>query len=123
MHARRGVAARCGTFTVPENRALANGRTISLRLAVVAARDGGTKPDPLVHITGGPGGSAIAAFAAFEYAEALLPLGLSFAAGAMLYVVVDELIPESHIRGNEQIASTALLGGFALMMYLDNAFG
>jgi hypothetical protein len=55
-----GVAARCGTFTVPENRALANGRTISLRLAVVAARDGGTKPVPLVHITGGPGGSAIA---------------------------------------------------------------
>jgi zinc transporter, ZIP family len=67
--------------------------------------------------------AAIAAFAVFEYAEALLPLGLSFAAGAMLYVVVDELILESHIRGNEQIASTAVLGGFALMMFLDNAFG
>ena len=55
-----GVAARCGTFAVPENRAPPNGRTISLRLAVIAARDGGTKPDPLVHIAGGPGGSAIA---------------------------------------------------------------
>jgi zinc transporter, ZIP family len=67
--------------------------------------------------------AAIAAYAAFEYAGALLPLGLAFAAGAMLYVVVDELIPESHLRGNAQIASTALLGGFALMMFLDNAFG
>jgi ZIP family zinc transporter len=48
---------------------------------------------------------------------------LGFAAGAMLYVVADELIPESHARGNERIASGALLGGFALMMLLDNAFG
>jgi hypothetical protein len=33
------------------------------------------------------------------------------------------LVPESHARGNERIASVALLGGFALMMTLDNAFG
>lgn len=55
-----GVTARCGTFTVPENRAKTGGRTISLRVAVVPARDGGTKADPVVHITGGPGGSAVA---------------------------------------------------------------
>ena len=55
-----GVDALCGTFAVPENRALVGGHTISLRVAVLPARDGGTKPDPLVHITGGPGGSAIA---------------------------------------------------------------
>jgi ZIP family zinc transporter len=67
--------------------------------------------------------AALAAFAAFEVAGSLLPLGLGFAAGAMLYVVADELIPESHARGNERLASTALLGGFALMMLLDNAFG
>ena len=67
--------------------------------------------------------AALAAYAAFEYAGALLPLGLGFAAGAMLYVVADELIPESHAGGNERIASAALLGGFALMMLLDNAFG
>jgi len=66
--------------------------------------------------------AALAAYAAFEFAEALLPLGLGFAAGAMLYVVADELIPESHSRGNERIASGALLGGFALMMLLDNVF-
>jgi zinc transporter, ZIP family len=41
----------------------------------------------------------------------------------MLYVVGDELIPESHLRGNDRIASVPLLGGFALMMTLDNALG
>jgi pimeloyl-ACP methyl ester carboxylesterase len=55
-----GVPARCGTVTVPENRTRANGRTIRLRVAVVPARDGGSQPDPLVYLAGGPGGSAIA---------------------------------------------------------------
>jgi ZIP family zinc transporter len=67
--------------------------------------------------------AALIAFAAFEVAESLLPLGLGFAAGAMLYVVVDELVPESHLRGHDRLASGALLGGFALMMALDNALG
>ncbi len=52
----------------------------------------------------------------------MLPFGLAFAAGAMLVVVVDELVPESHARGNERAASVALLLGFALMLGLDNAF-
>jgi pimeloyl-ACP methyl ester carboxylesterase len=55
-----GIEARCGRLTVPENRAVEKGRTISLRVAVVPARDRGARPDPLVYITGGPGGSAIA---------------------------------------------------------------
>lgn len=67
--------------------------------------------------------SALAALATFSVASALLPFGLAFAAGAMLYVVVDELVPESHARGNERVASVALLGGFVLMLALDNAFG
>lgn len=54
------VAAHCGSFTVSENREAPDGRTIALRVAVLPARDGGTSPDPLVYITGGPGGSAIA---------------------------------------------------------------
>jgi ZIP family zinc transporter len=67
--------------------------------------------------------AAFAALAAFEVASALLPAGLAFAAGAMLYVIADELIPESHARGHEREATLALLGGFILMMALDNAFG
>src|SRR5262245_51249857 len=49
--------ARCGRLVVPENRALPDGRTISLRIAVVPAYDTPVEPDPIVHITGGPGGS------------------------------------------------------------------
>lgn len=67
--------------------------------------------------------AALAAYATFELASVLLAGALAFAAGAMLYVVVDELVPESHGHGHERAASLALLGGFALMMALDNAFG
>lgn len=67
--------------------------------------------------------AAIAAFFAFGIASSLLPVGLGFAAGAMLYVIVDELIPESHASGNEREASLALLAGFALMLGLDTGLG
>ncbi len=66
--------------------------------------------------------AALAAIGAFGLSSLLLPAGLAFAAGAMLYVVVDELVPESQVRGNERMATLALLGGFALMLGLDNAF-
>lgn len=56
-------------------------------------------------------------------AVAILPYALSFAAGAMVFVVVEELIPESHHAGNVDLATLALMLGFTLMMILDVAFG
>jgi ZIP family zinc transporter len=55
--------------------------------------------------------------------QPLLPYALSFAAGAMIYVVVEELIPESHLAGNTDLATMATIMGFALMMTLDVALG
>lgn len=52
---------------------------------------------------------------------ALLPWGLAFAAGAMLYVISHEVIPESHRRGHEPWATWGLMLGFVLMMLLDTA--
>lgn len=59
--------------------------------------------------------------AALMYSQPLLPWGLAFAAGAMLFVVSHEVIPESHRQGHEQFATTGLLVGFVLMMMLDTA--
>lgn len=67
--------------------------------------------------------AALLAFGVAEAAGALLPFALAFAAGAMLYVIADELIPESHAHGFERAATFALLFGFAVMLVLDNVFG
>jgi ZIP family zinc transporter len=59
--------------------------------------------------------------AAVSLAAALLPWGLAFAAGAMLFVISNEIIPETHRRGFEGSVTFALLGGFSLMLFLDQA--
>ena len=53
----------------------------------------------------------------------LLPAALGAAAGAMLFVVCHEIIPESHLRGAGSWATGGLLSGFVLMMMLDTALG
>ncbi|HEX2898143.1 MAG TPA: ZIP family metal transporter, partial [Bacteroidia bacterium] len=53
----------------------------------------------------------------------LLPYALSFAAGAMIFVVVEELIPESHRKGNTDLATMGAMVGFTVMMVLDVALG
>ena len=53
----------------------------------------------------------------------LLPYALSFAAGAMIYVVIEEVIPESQSQGNRSLASLGFIGGFSLMMVLDVGLG
>jgi len=110
------IALAIGIQNVPEGFAaaaplLAAGSSRRAAIAV-AALTGAVEPP-----------AALIAFATLSVAGALLPFGLAFAAGAMLYVVVDELVPESHARGHERPASVALLIGFALMLALDNAFG
>ncbi|MBU0681271.1 MAG: ZIP family metal transporter [Proteobacteria bacterium] len=53
----------------------------------------------------------------------LLPYALSFAAGAMIYVVAEELIPESQAEKHSDVATIGLMVGFAVMMTLDVALG
>ncbi|MCX7956746.1 MAG: ZIP family metal transporter [Endomicrobia bacterium] len=54
--------------------------------------------------------------------DKILPFALSFAAGAMIYIVVEELIPESQKAENTNLATLSLLIGFILMMILDLSF-
>jgi zinc transporter, ZIP family len=67
--------------------------------------------------------AAVLGAAAIGLSAPLLPWGLAFAAGAMLFVVSHEVIPESHRQGHERFATTGLLIGFVLMMVLDTALG
>jgi len=57
------------------------------------------------------------------YIVPLLPYALSFAAGSMVFVVVDDIIPEAHSKGNGKAASWAVIVGFIVMMSLDVALG
>ena len=67
--------------------------------------------------------AAVAGAAAVYFARPILPYALAFAAGAMIYVVIEELIPESQTSGNSDIATLGTLAGFCLMMFLDVALG
>ncbi|XP_030921086.1 zinc transporter ZIP11, partial [Geospiza fortis] len=56
-------------------------------------------------------------------AEPLLPYALGFAAGAMVYVVMDDIIPEAQTSGNGKLASWTSILGFVVMMSLDVGLG
>jgi len=53
----------------------------------------------------------------------MLPYAMGFAAGAMLYVISDEIIPETHRKGHERLATIGTLVGVCVMLYLDIALG
>lgn len=55
--------------------------------------------------------------------QPLMPWLLSFAAGAMLYVVIEELIPEAHLGEHSNIGTLGVIAGFVIMMVLDVALG
>ena len=62
-------------------------------------------------------------YLAVSVSSAILPFALAFAGGTMLYVVSDEMIPETHAHGNERGATYALLIGFCVMLVTDVLLG
>jgi len=71
----------------------------------------------VVEPIGGFMGISIVSFSNF-----LAPYGMAFAAGAMLFVTSEEIIPETHSRGNAREATVGLIFGFVTMMMLENIF-
>ncbi|MCS6812486.1 MAG: ZIP family metal transporter [Cyanobacteria bacterium] len=71
----------------------------------------------LVEPIGGVIGVSVVSLAQF-----ILPWALAFAAGAMLFVICDEIIPETHQRGKEHEGTIGIIAGFLVMMVLDIAF-
>lgn len=61
--------------------------------------------------------------AAVILVQPILPYALGFAAGAMIFVVIEDVIPESQSEGNIDLATIGAMIGFSLMMILDVAFG
>ncbi|MCC7079559.1 MAG: ZIP family metal transporter [Burkholderiales bacterium] len=83
----------------------------ALRAALLAAASGVMEPIGAILGVGLSSGFAIA-----------YPIGLGLAAGAMIFVVSHEVIPETHRNGHETPATLGLMAGFAVMMSLDTAF-
>jgi ZIP family zinc transporter len=110
------IAIAIGIQNVPEGFAAAApllGTGVSrLRVAAIGAATGLVEPP-----------AAVAAFFLVSISAAILPAALAFAAAAMLYVVVDELLPEAFAHGNERVATGMFFVGFVVMMVLDVALG
>ena len=62
-------------------------------------------------------------YLAVSVSSAILPFALAFAGGTMLYVISDEMIPETHAHGQERAATYALLVGFCMMLVTDTILG
>lgn len=112
----RSIAIAIGLQNMPEGLAVAAaliGLNYSRTRAVLIALATG-----LVEPVGGLIGAA-----AISLSQPLLPWGLGFAAGAMLFVVSNEIIPETHRKGHENHATGGLMVGLAIMMFLDVSLG
>lgn len=112
----RGVATGIGLQNMPEGLAVAAAlvsegyrRSYALGVALLTG---------LVEPIGGLFGVAVVAVA-----QPLLPWALAFAAGAMLFVISDEIIPETHRRGFQDVGTAGLMGGFVTMLFLDVTLG
>jgi len=67
--------------------------------------------------------AGVLAAATVSLSQFLMPYALGFSAGAMIYVVIEEVIPESQTGGNSDIATLGTIVGFLLMMILDVSLG
>jgi ZIP family zinc transporter len=110
------LAVGIGLQNLPEGLvvalALITERYTPLKALMIALATG------LVEPAGGVIGAGIVSIS-----EPLLPWGLAFAAGAMLFVISDEIIPESHRKGFEKQATFGVMVGFVVMMILDVTLG
>jgi ZIP family zinc transporter len=107
-----GATLGIGLQNIPEGLSVAvalQSQGYSRRYAI-----GVTALTGLVEIVGGVFGAGV-----LLISEAVLPWALAFAGGAMLFIVSDEIIPETHRPGFENGATFALFVGFSLMMFLD----
>jgi ZIP family zinc transporter len=66
---------------------------------------------------------ALAVLFVRRVSDRFLYASLRFAAGAMLYVISDEIIPETHRKGHERAATMGLMAGSLVMLYLDVTLG
>ena len=110
------LALGIGVQNLPEGLAVAlalrSAGVSRLKAVLIAAATGIFEP------FGSLLGVGLSSGLAFSY-----PIGLGFAAGAMLFVVSQEVIPETHRNGHQTPATVGLMAGFALMMVLDTTLG
>ena len=66
--------------------------------------------------------AAVIGAASVIVSTSILPYALAFAAGAMIFIVIEEIIPQSQRYGNKDLATLTTMAGFVIMMILDVAF-
>jgi ZIP family zinc transporter len=110
------LAVGIGLQNMPEGLAVATS-LLSQNYSRLAAVGIGAATGLVEPIGGLLGVTAVSLF------KPLLPWGMGFAAGAMIFVISNEIVPETHRKGHEALATTGLMIGLALMMLLDVAFG
>ena len=124
-----GLAAGVGFGTGSNGQAM----TIALGIALQNIPEGMVIIGPMLAAGMSPGRTFVIAmftgivevvgtllgYVAVSVSNAVLPFALAFAGGTMLYVISDEMIPETHAHGSERGATYALLAGFCLMLAMS----
>ena len=132
-----GAAAAPGLAAIPGTPSLGAAVALAIGIALQNVPEGASVALPLRSAGAGKWRSflagtasaavepvaAVAGAAAVGIVAGILPYALGFAAGAMIYVVLEELIPSAHQSGRADLVTLAAIAGFSLMMVLDVALG